>query len=119
LPEEDGMKDSRLREFEELVLLSVLIATPDAYGTSLQEILEEEAGRKASLGAIYTALDRLARKGLVLSELGDPTPVRGGRRKRHYELTPEGLEKVRETRRIRERMWERVTPDILGEEGAR
>ncbi len=113
------MKDSRLREFEELVLLAVLIATPDAYGPSLQQILAEEAGRKASLGAIYTALDRLARKELVLSELGDPTPVRGGRRKRHYELTPQGLEKVQETRRIRERMWRKVPPDLLEEELAR
>ncbi|MGD2123244.1 MAG: PadR family transcriptional regulator [Gemmatimonadota bacterium] len=112
-------KDRRLREFEELVLLSVLIATPDAYGPSLQQILEEEAGRKASLGAIYTALERLARKGLVLSELGDPTPVRGGRRKRHYELTPEGLERVHETRRIRERMWEKAAQGLLGEEAAK
>ena len=69
--------------------------------------------------AIYTALDRLARKGLVLSELGDPTPVRGGRRKRHYELTPQGLEKVREAKRIRERMWDRVAPELLGEEASK
>lgn len=113
------MKDGRLREFEELVLLSVLIATPDAYGPSLQQILAEEAGQKASLGAIYTALDRLARKGLVLSELGDPTPIRGGRRKRHYELTPEGLKKVQEARRIREKMWKRVVQDLAGEEAAK
>lgn len=113
------MADSRLREFEELVLLSVLIAAPDAYGPSLQRILAEEAGREVSLGAIYTALDRLARKGLVLSELGDPTPVRGGRRKRHYELTPEGLERVQETKRVRERMWDRVAPSFFGEEGAK
>jgi DNA-binding PadR family transcriptional regulator len=109
------MKDGRLREFEELVLLSVLIAAPDAYGPLLQQILTEDAGRKASLGAIYTALDRLAKKGLVRSELGDPTPVRGGRRKRHYELTSLGLERVRETRRIRERMWERIGPELAGE----
>jgi DNA-binding PadR family transcriptional regulator len=97
----------------------VLIATPDAYGPSLQQILAEEAGRKASLGAIYTALDRLARKGLVLSELGDPTPIRGGRRKRHYELTPQGLEKVQETRRVRERMWKRVAQELVGEEAVK
>jgi PadR family transcriptional regulator PadR len=104
------MAEIRLREFEELVLLSVLIAIPEAYGASLQQILAREAGRDVSLGAIYTALDRLAQKGLVRSELGDPTPVRGGRRKRHYELTPAGLEHVREARRIRERMWRQVSP---------
>ncbi|MGW8268263.1 MAG: PadR family transcriptional regulator, partial [Longimicrobiales bacterium] len=83
----------------------------------LQQVLASEAGREVSLGAIYTALDRLAQKGLVSSELGDPTPVRGGRRKRHYELTPRGLEHLREARRIRERMWGRVTPE-LSEGGA-
>lgn len=107
------MSENRLREFEELVLLSVLISTPDAYGPVLQQVLSDEAGREVSLGAIYTALERLTQKGMVTSELGDPTPVRGGRRKRHYELTPEGLEHVREARRIRERMWGKVTPDLL------
>jgi len=107
------MPEVRLREFEELVLLSVLIAAPEAYGASLQQILAREAGRHVSLGAIYTALDRLAQKGLVISELGDPTPVRGGRRKRHYELTREGLEHVREARRIRERMWDQAAPNLL------
>ena len=107
------MREHRLREFEELVLLSVLIASPDAYGPSLQQVLADEAGRDVSLGAIYTALERLGQKGLVTSELGDPTPVRGGRRKRHYELTPDGLKHVQEARRIRERMWGKVLPELL------
>ena len=107
------MSEIRLREFEELVLLSVLIATPEAYGASLQQILAREAGRDVSLGAIYTALDRLAQKGLVSSQLGEPTPVRGGRRKRHYALTPSGFEHLRKARRIRDRMWQQVAPEVL------
>lgn len=110
------MSENRLREFEELVLLSVLIAGADAYGAALQKILAEEAQRDVSLGAIYTALDRLVQKGLVTSELGDPTPVRGGRRKRQYEVTELGMEVAREARRIRERMWEKVDPELLGGE---
>jgi len=106
------MSELRLREFEELVLLSVLMVSPHAHGPSLQQVLGEEAHRDVSLGAIYTALDRLGRKGLVSSELGDPTPVRGGRRKRHYQLTPEGLKHVREARRVREQMWGKISPDL-------
>ena len=106
------MSEIRLREFEELVLLSVLIASPDAHGPSLQQVLAAEAGRTVSLGAIYTALDRLTQKGLVRSELGEPTPVRGGRRKRHYTLTERGNEQVREARRIRERMWTKADPEF-------
>ena len=111
------MSDLRLREFEELVLLSVLIASPEAHGPSLQQVLAEEAARDVSLGAIYTALERLSQKGLVRSELGEPTPVRGGRRKRHYALTERGLEHIREVRRVRDRMWTKANTDLL-EEGA-
>ena len=113
------MGDDRLREFEELVLLGVLVAGSEAYGVNLQEVLSAEAGRDVSLGAIYTALERLTRKGLVRSELGDPTPVRGGRRKRHYEITKDGLVAVRELRRVRERMWGKVAPEALGEGGTK
>ena len=104
---------NRLREFEELVLLSVLVAGHDAYGVSIQRILESDAGRPVLLGPIYTALDRLAHKGLVKSEFGEPSPVRGGRRKRIYELTPAGMTAVTEARRIRDTMWSKVDPGIL------
>ena len=83
------MRGNHLREFEELVLLSVRMNEADASGATIQRALDTEAGRSVSIGAIYTALERLGRKDLVESWLGDPTPVRGGRRKRHYRLTPQ------------------------------
>ncbi len=100
--------EKRLREFEELVLLSVLVAGDDAYGVSIQRILERDAGRSVLLGPIYTALDRLSQKGLVASELGEPSPVRGGRRKRLYELTSAGIAAVADARRVRATMWSRI-----------
>ena len=109
--------ENRLREFEELVLLSVLVAGDDAYGVSIQRILESDAGRPVLLGPIYTALDRLSQKGLVRSEFSEPSPTRGGRRKRLYELTPAGVAAVTEARRARETMWAKVDPEVL--EGGR
>ena len=47
-------------------------------------------GRAVSVGAVYTALDRLESRGYVRSRVGDPTPQRGGRRKKYYEIEPEG-----------------------------
>ncbi len=102
-----------LREFEELVLLSVRMTGQDASGVSIQRVLDSEAGRAVSLGAVYTALDRLARKGMVESWLGEPTPVRGGRRKRHYKLTPTGHGHLAEIRRIRNSMWAKVEGSAL------
>jgi DNA-binding PadR family transcriptional regulator len=103
------MKGEHLGEFEELVLLSVRINGDDASGATIQEVLETDAGRPVSLGAIYAALDRLARKRLVDSELGDPTPKRGGRRKRYYTVTPLGLEMLEQSRNVRDAMWKRAT----------
>ena len=105
---------SPIREFEELVLLGVLITSPDAYGSAIQEALLEEAGRDVSLGAIYTALSRLAQKGLVASEMGDPTPVRGGKRKVYYEVTDFGKEALQKARELQNRIWEGV-PEFISE----
>jgi DNA-binding PadR family transcriptional regulator len=102
------MKGEHLGEFEELVLLSVRINGDDASGSTIQEVLETDARRPVSLGAIYAALDRLARKGLVDSELGDPTPKRGGRRKRYYSVTRQGIAQLEESRRVRDAMWKRA-----------
>ena len=101
------MKGERLGEFEELVLLSVRQLGDEAHGASVQEVLAQLAGREVTLGAIYAALDRAQRKGMAESWVGDPTPTRGGRAKRHYRVTSEGVEALEESRRIRELLWAR------------
>ena len=96
------MKGENLGEFEELVLLCVRQLGREATGVVIQELLAERAGREVTLGAIYAVLDRTQRKGLSDSWLGEPTPVRGGRKKRHYGLTEAGLEVLEASRRVRE-----------------
>ena len=60
------------------------------------------------LGAAYTALDRLERNGLVSSLIGAPTAERGGRAKRFFTVTPQGLRAVKETRRALVALWDDV-----------
>jgi DNA-binding PadR family transcriptional regulator len=99
------MNDPRLGELEELALLIVVGLGPEAYGVSVQRGLERDAGRPVALGAVYAALDRLARKGYVRCAIGDATPQRGGRRKRLFAATPDGIRALRATRDTRERLW--------------
>jgi DNA-binding PadR family transcriptional regulator len=99
------VKGNNLGEFEEIVLLAVRRLGTSATGSSIQELLEREAGRRPTLGAIYAVLDRGHRKQLVLSWLGEPAPVPGGRARRHYELTPAGEAALQESRRVRELLW--------------
>jgi DNA-binding PadR family transcriptional regulator len=99
------MKGERLGEFEELVMLCVRQLGEGAHGAAILQLLATGAGREATLGAIYTALDRAQKKGFVRSWLGEPTAVRGGRAKRHYALTRSGEVALNESRSVRERLW--------------
>jgi PadR family transcriptional regulator, regulatory protein PadR len=82
----------------EYQILSMLLRQPcDAYGATIQERIEDTTGRDVSIGALYTSLDRLERKGLVSSWWGEPTAERGGRRKRYYKIEASGVEAVRRT----------------------
>ena len=76
--------------FEQQILLALMHLGSDAYGLTIREAIEERTGRPISAGALYTALDRLEKRGLVTSRLGDPTPQRGGKRKRLYTVEPAG-----------------------------
>ena len=99
-------KGSHLGELEELVLLAVRRLGKKADGGSVRAELAEHAGRKASVSTIYVTLMRLEEKGYAHSWKGAPTAERGGKAKRQYEVTPEGLEVLERVRAVRNRMWE-------------
>lgn len=102
------MKGEHLGELEELVLLAVCSLGDDAYGVTVQQRIEAVAGRSATLGAVYSALERLERKECVSSWVGGATEERGGRRKRFFGVTPTGRRLVESTRDAREAMWAAV-----------
>jgi PadR family transcriptional regulator PadR len=79
-----------LGDFEQLVLLGVLRLADESYGAAIREEIHQRSGRDVSINAVYTTLDRLETKGLLRSAIGDPTPQRGGRRRKFYHLTPAG-----------------------------
>ena len=94
-----------LREFEQLVLLSVMRLGDDAHGGEIRRDLEQTANRSVSVATIYVALSRMEQRGFVRSWMSDPTPVRGGKAKKHYAVKPEGSEALREAKATLERMW--------------
>jgi PadR family transcriptional regulator, regulatory protein PadR len=81
---------ANLGELEQLVLLAIARLGDDAYGVTVRREIAERARRELSFGSVYTTLGRLQAKGLVASHLGDPTPERGGRRKKHYLISAAG-----------------------------
>ena len=82
--------ESALGEFEQLVLLALVRLGPEAYGATIRREIEARTGRDLAISAVYITLDRLEVKGLVRSRIGDPTPQRGGRRRKHFVILPAG-----------------------------
>jgi PadR family transcriptional regulator, regulatory protein PadR len=80
----------RIGDFEQLILFALVRLGEDAYGLAIRRAIEERTGRTISPGALYTALDRMEQRGFVSSRLGEPTPERGGKRKRLYTLETTG-----------------------------
>lgn len=103
------MKGTNLGEFEELVLLCVLILNDEAYILRIQEELKKQANRTVAMGALHATLARLEAKEFLSSELAGGTQQRGGRRKRVYDLTAAGKNVLSEVRQMRENLWGQVS----------
>jgi DNA-binding PadR family transcriptional regulator len=99
---------SYLGEFELMVLLAVIRLGDEAYGVPLARELTDIRGREVSAGSVYAALERLEQKSLVASSLGEATPERGGRAKRYFRVTEEGLRTAHETRRVFSGLWKKL-----------
>ena len=100
-----------LGEFELMLLLAVIHLGDEAYGVPISREIEKHRGKSVSLGSVYAALERLEGKGLVASSMGDPTPERGGKAKRYFQITKEGLRQVQDTRRVLMGLW-RAIPEF-------
>lgn len=104
------MKRTYLGEFEEVVLLTtaVLALQGQAYGVAITHEIIGESGRDVRLNQIHAALQRLEEKGMVQSQMGDPTPERGGRRKRLFTVTAFGQRTLEEIHAVRANLWSRI-----------
>jgi len=95
-----------LGELEHMLLLAVLRRGEEAYGKGIRDELETRAGRTVSRSAAYITLERLVEKGYLSSRMGEPTAKRGGKAKRFYAVTPEGLDALKVTGRAFQDLWD-------------
>ena len=102
------MRIPGIGELELAVLLCVARNGDDAYGAVIRRDLSARAHRDYAVGAIYVTLQRLEEKGLVTSEMSEPTAVRGGRSKRVYRVTAAGSKALRNERDLASALWKGV-----------
>ncbi|MGC2402326.1 MAG: PadR family transcriptional regulator [Acidobacteriaceae bacterium] len=85
-----------LGEFEYLLITTAARLGNEAYGAAIREDLAATTGRKCSIGALYTTIDRLETKGFLKTWMGEATAERGGRSKRMVRVTPRGVQAARD-----------------------
>jgi len=97
---------------EQILLLSIWRLHSDAYGVAIRQNIMDVTNRTLHYGTLYNSLDKLVKKGHVMTKMGEPTPERGGRSKIYYELTREGLAALQKARELQMSMWEGI-PDFI------
>jgi DNA-binding PadR family transcriptional regulator len=107
----DSQIPADLTATETLVLISLARLRDAAYGVAIADEIAQVSGRRISIAAAYTALDRLERLGLAKARLSAPLPERGGRARRHYTLTSRGRETLKREHQLVMKMWQGLVSD--------
>jgi len=101
---------STLGEFEHQVLLAILRLGREAYSVSIVGELEARTGREVATAAVYIALRRLEKKGLLTSRTVSPEESGESHTRRYFALTDAALEPLKESRRSYLELWDGLEP---------
>lgn len=99
-------KEKFLGEFEQFLLLAILRLKDNAYGSTIRQLLSDTIDRDVTIGALYTTLDRLEKKGMLTSRMGEATAERGGRAKKYFSVSAQGQQALKRSRQALDSMWQ-------------
>lgn len=102
------MSKEHLGEFEELILLLILLLKEEAYGLAIRNALKEQANRTVTIGAVHGTVNRLEKKGFIESSMGGASELRGGRRKRVFTITASGKSMLQKSRDAKVTLWGKI-----------
>jgi PadR family transcriptional regulator, regulatory protein PadR len=106
-------KGTHLTTHELMAMLAILRLGKEAYGVPICREIEAHSGREVAVSGIYAALERLEQRGMVVAELGEASPQRGGRAKTYFQVTAQGLREVQLAKRAFSSLWDGL-PSMSG-----
>ena len=89
---------------EEHVLMTVWTLKGEGYGVNVFQYLEKMHAGRITMGVVYDVMERLRKKGLLEARMGEPTPKRGGMRKKYYRMTNAGIEELARSKETHDRI---------------
>ncbi len=99
------MKTKFISRSEEFLLLAIVRLKANAYGVTIREQIKKTTGKTWAYGALFVMLRRLEKKGCLTSSFTLPSPTRGGKSRRIFKLTPEGVNALEAVRKVQESVW--------------
>ena len=93
---------------EQILLLTIWKLDEEAYGYNIREKVCEYLEKEIAFGTLYNNLDQVIRKGYAVSYKGEPTAVRGGKRKVYYKITDEGIDALQAARELQSKLWSEI-----------
>jgi DNA-binding PadR family transcriptional regulator len=105
------MSRDALGDLEHQVLLATLRLKGEAYSVSVVLEIEGRTHRSPAQSAVFIALRRLEEKGLLRSHLEDRSPA-SGRSRRYFQITPAGMERLREMRESLLGLWDGIAAEL-------
>jgi len=99
-------KSNLLSVYELMAVFAIQRLGKNAYGVPISQEIEAQTGRRIAVSGVYAALERLERKGFVTAELGEATPLRGGRAKTYFRLTAKGLQEASTAKQAFINLWQ-------------
>ncbi|MEM9896855.1 MAG: PadR family transcriptional regulator [Bacteroidota bacterium] len=102
------MSKEHLGEFEEVVLLMIILLKENAYGLAIRKVLKEHANRNVTIGAVHGTVNRLQNKGYIESYLGGASESRGGRHKRLFTITSAGKQILQKSKEMKLSLWGKI-----------
>lgn len=104
------MARTGLGEFEQQVLLVILRLGSESYSVPIVAELEERTARDVATSAVFVALRRLEKKGLLTSRLETPAESGSPHPRRYFALTEAAFQPLRNARRSLLSLWDGLEP---------
>ena len=102
------MRTKYISRSEEFLLLAVWRLKENAYGVTIRDHLNKATGKTWAYGALFIMLSHLEKKGCLTSDFTDPSPWRGGKSKRIFKLSAQGVKALEEVRKAHESIWDGI-----------
>jgi PadR family transcriptional regulator PadR len=107
-----------LTKLEEVVMIAIWRLGGEAYGVEIKKKVKEILGKEYFYNTLYTTFLQLVQKRYVTKHFGDPTSVRGGKRKVYFQLTGSGMKFLEKAFERQKKVWAGITSETFKKERA-